>query len=103
MDKRRTNGDARRFGPGRVNPPEVLNEIRAVIAGLEHPFLLREMVEATGLPRHRVYISLSRLVKKGELTRHPVPINYPANGRPWQKDQQHTRLVYLYSRTDLPE
>lgn len=59
---------------GFVPAPVVQNAILAHIRTLEFPFLLSEVVEATRFPKHTVNKVLTRLVKKGILARHKVPM-----------------------------
>jgi predicted transcriptional regulator len=73
MAARKTPTDINQLA-GYVPKPVVQDKVRAAIATLEFPFLLTELVELTGLPRHTVNKVLDRLIKKGLLTRRKVPI-----------------------------
>lgn len=70
------NGDISLLA-GHIPEPIRQNEVLAAARTLTQPFILREVVAATGLPTHIVHRVLSRLVKRGTLTRFKIKSPYP--------------------------
>lgn len=54
---------------GWLNEPYTLERVVAACREVPEPFMLREVVQASGLPTHIVHERLRRLVKKGVLQR----------------------------------
>lgn len=80
--------------------PEPYQHDRVMLAArqLGHPFLLREIVDATELPAHVAHRVLSRAVKANLLARQKALITYPHfAGRSKWIPGGRKRRVYLYT------
>lgn len=88
-----------------VNEPYRQDEVLAACRGLAEPFILREVVGATGLPTHVCHRVLGRLVKKGVFARIKVKtaLNHVTGGR-WGKlkfrpgGAQHRVYAYRFAK-----
>ena len=83
--------------PYRIEPYR-RDAVLAFIATLDKPFTFVELCQGCGLPRNIVIRVVDRLVKKGFLTRHQVPMT---NASLWSGGQHNrtrggTRLTWLY-------
>jgi hypothetical protein len=76
---------------GYINEPYRMEEVIEAARTLQPPFLCREVVQASGLPRMVVHTRLTRLVKKGVLTRCKAMMTVPGAFGPY------TKACYLYS------
>lgn len=76
---------------GHINPPVVQDAVLAYIDALGAPFLIGEVWRPLGLPRTAVNRVLDRLMKKGFVTRHKIPVE-GRNGF----GRAETRMQYLY-------
>lgn len=90
-----------RFLEGFINEPFRQDEVLAACRGLVEPFILREVVGATGLPTPVCHRVLSRLVKKGVFVRFKVKVGYrQVTGGRWGKLKFRPggaqRRVYAY-------
>lgn len=84
---------------GYVSEPYLQNRVLAACRTLPGPFILREAVQASGLPAHKVRLRLERLVKKGILSRSRTNVACPQfdfHKREWVPGGR-IRSVYLYS------
>lgn len=100
-------GDISRLA-GWLSEPYRKDAVLAAAKTLQPPFLLREIVEASGLPTPIVHSILGRLVKQRVLTRAKARISYPTVTGAGKKGLQpvrwipngRQRRVYLYSWAD---
>lgn len=69
------DGDLSRLA-GFLNEPYRMEAVVAAARGLQPPFILREIVQASGLPTPIVHRVLGRLVKKGLFTRFKVKATF---------------------------
>lgn len=89
---------------GYIPEPYRQEEVLAATKMLAEPFILREVVAATGLPTPICHQILSRLVKKGIFTRFKIKVGYTqVTGGRWGKLKFRPggaqRRVYAYRRT----
>lgn len=97
-------GDIERLRPW-VEEPYREEQVLAACKRLPQPFLLREVVAESRLPVWLVQNPLTRMVKKGILTRRKVPMSYPhytggqggRRGRCRMIPGGRQRRVYIYS------
>lgn len=83
---------------GWTSEPFRLEAVLEFVKTTPYPVVLKEVVQGTGLPIWRCHTSLSRLVKKGLLTRQKVKRAYhgKVNGRREVVPGGAIRTVYQY-------
>lgn len=81
-----------------VPEPYIKDQVIEAARALPQPFLLREAISATGLPKFIVNRVLARLVRQGALTRFKAPMSYARFDRHNRRSIPGgaKRRVYLY-------
>lgn len=97
MGKGPYNGDLSLL-EGHLHEPYQQDRVMAFARQWPGPFLLREAVAGTGLPRPVVHRCLTRLTKKGELRRERQMMSVPFHNLTNQGGTIHsTQPLYVYS------
>lgn len=83
-----------------VSEPFRMEQVAAACRSLPEPFILRDVIRATGLPRYMVHERLNRMVKAGNLVRFKVTVNYPhrSHGKLSQRPMRVNVYAYRFVR-----